>query len=504
MVRQPELGVGARGVETGALFLCDMVVTGNSGQPAATGTDHVVVFGAGATGLTAAAELGRLGMAVTVVEKERRSLGGRSRTLEFMGCRFDIGPQPLCSENEEVAAFFTGLAGDDLGELAGRARVLYRGRYLEPPVGRWESLMSLGPAEAVRGLLSLAQARLNPIEEPRSLEDWARNQLGARHFSRFNECYIEKVWGIAPAELSADGGAEWLEPMLSAPGSFRYPRLGIGQLWQSLAASLERSGHRVRMGEQVVAVRHAGGRVIAATLGDSSGRTVDVVGSHFLSTIPIGDLISSLSPAAPGMVRRAAAALSYRDLVTVNVVLDRSETFPDQWVDVFDPSVSVARITNFKNFSGAMVADPGLTGLGMEYFCSRTDELWSASDAELLDLGRRELVALGICSADDVKAGMVCRQSEALPLQGNSSQECLDVIFEWMEGALPNLHLAGTQGWWGQAQQEASISEGLMSARGIASHPAGPEPAARPARADTGGREGVDILVGFRSGVAQR
>ncbi|HSO93915.1 MAG TPA: hypothetical protein VLS53_05525, partial [Candidatus Dormibacteraeota bacterium] len=216
------------------------------------------------------------------------------------------------------------------------------------------------------------------------------------------------------------------------------------------------------------------------------------------------ELIARLSPPAPGEVLRAAQALAHRDLVTVNVVLDRSETFPDQWIDVLDPRVGVARISNFKNFSGAMVADPGLTGLGMEYFCSPADEVWSATDAELLDLGRRELVALGICQPDDVKAGMVYRQKEVLSLPGEATQGCLSLVLDWLERALPNLKLAGTHDWWGQAQQDASISEGLMSAREIASQTEARAVDASLTRAHAGAREGVDILVGFRSGVAQR
>ena len=469
-----------------------------------SGIDHAVVIGAGATGLTAALELSRLGMAVTVVEKERRSLGGGSRSIEFMGCRFDFGPQPLYSEDEEVQAFFTGELAGELAQMAGSSRVLYHGRYLGVPIPRWEALLSVGPAEAVRCLLSLAQARANPIEEPRSLEDWGRNQLGARLFSGLHAGYIEKVWGLPPAQLSVESPAGWLDPMASAPSTLQYPRLGIGQLWQSVAARLESEGHRVRRGEQVVAVRHAGGRVIALTVRDLYGRTVDLVGSQFLSTMPIKDLIGRLSPAVPGMVRQAAEALSYRNLVTVNVVLDRSETFPDQWIDVFEPSVRVARISNFKNFSGAMVADPGLSGLGMEYFCSGADELWAAADGELLDLGRRELLALGICEPDEVKSGTVGRQAEAFLLHDSSTAECLAIISEWLQRALPNLRVAGIDGGWGQARQEASIIDGLMLARNIASGAAAVAPEASPARADVGGREGVDILVGLRSGVAQR
>src|SRR3989440_10806259 len=131
--------------------------------------------------------------------------------------------------------------------------------------------------------------------------------------------------------------------------------------------------------------------------------------------MPIRELIAKLQPAAPSIVRAAADALGYRDFITVNVVIDCAEVFPDQWIYVHDPGVKVGRIANFKNFSAAMVDDSGLTGLGMENFCFEQDGMWRWSDAELLDMGRRDLLGLGIFGADEGNPRMVCRQPEAYP-----------------------------------------------------------------------------------------
>ena len=184
--------------------------------------------------------------------------------------------------------------------------------------------------------------------------------------------------------------------------------------------------------------------------------------------MPIRELIAKLSPAAPSMVRAAADALAYRDFITVNVVLDKADVFPDQWIYIHDPSVKVGRISNFKNFSPSMVADPGLSGLGMEYFCFETDGLWAASDAELLDLGRRELVALGICQPDDVKAGMVYRQPKTYPVYDECYKDHLAVIREWLQRALPNLWLVGRNGMHHYNNQDHSMMTGILVARNIA------------------------------------
>ena len=54
-----------------------------------------------------------------------------------------------------------------------------------------------------------------------------------------------------------------------------------------------------------------------------------------------------------------------------------------------------------------MVPDPAKTGLGLEYFCSEGDKVWSMKDEDLIDLGRRELAKLGVTGSAPVIDGTV-------------------------------------------------------------------------------------------------
>jgi len=243
-------------------------------------------MGAGPAGLSAAFELSRHGTPVTVLEKDPASVGGISRTLEFMGCRFDVGPHRFFSKSEEIEALWTEVLGAEIHDVARLTRILYNGKYFDYPIKASNAFLNLGPVETARCLLSYAQARMRPVVEPRSFEDWVSNQFGHRLFSIFFKTYTEKVWGISTRDLSADWagqrikGLNLLEVARNAllpasmrggehaivktlVDSFRYPRLGAGQMWETVAARLDGAGHPVRMGEEVVAVRHAGGRVIA-------------------------------------------------------------------------------------------------------------------------------------------------------------------------------------------------------------------------------------------------
>src|SRR5260370_8973844 len=101
----------------------------------------------------------------------------------------------------------------------------------------------------MRFVASYAWARVHPVKNPKSLEDWVRNQFGWRLFSIFFKTYTEKVWGISTKELSADWAAQriksldlWLvlkSALMPRPrpsnrselgttliDNFRYPRVG--------------------------------------------------------------------------------------------------------------------------------------------------------------------------------------------------------------------------------------------------------------------------------------
>src|SRR3984893_12940303 len=277
--------------------------------------NHVVVMGAGPAGLSAAYELTRHGTPVTVVEKDPRQVGGSARTLEFMGCRFDVGPHRFFSKSAEIEALWTEVLGDEIRSVSRLTRIAYRGKFFDYPIKASNAFLNLGPFETARCLVSYAQARLHPVVEPKSFEDWVSNQFGHRLFEIFFKTYTEKVWGIPTTELSADWAGQRIRGLnlvevirnallpasLRGGGeraivktlvdSFRYPRRGAGQMWESVAARLAAAGHPVRMGEEVVAVRHAGGRVLSVVVRDAAGGTLDVLGTEFISTMPIRELI---------------------------------------------------------------------------------------------------------------------------------------------------------------------------------------------------------------------
>jgi protoporphyrinogen oxidase len=91
---------------------------------------------------------------------------------------------------------------------------------------------------------------------------------------------------------------------------------------------------------------------------EQDGQIVEIAVQHLISSMPLAELIMRLDPPPPDPVVRAAQELQYRSFVIVGLILDQADLFPDNWIYVHDPGVSVGRIQNFKNWSAAMVPDP--------------------------------------------------------------------------------------------------------------------------------------------------
>jgi protoporphyrinogen oxidase len=177
-------------------------------------------------------------------------------------------------------------------------------------------------------------------------------------------------------------------------------------------------------------------------------------------------LIRSMIPAAPPEVIEAANALKYRDFLTVVLIVDRAETFPDNWIYIHEPDVRLGRVQNFKNWSPSMVPDPSKSSLGLEYFCFEGDGLWTMPDEQLIALGRREIDAIGLVKADDVIDGCVVRMPKAYPVYDGAYQAHLAVIRGWLKG-FPNLELAGRNGMHKYNNQDHSMMTALLAARNI-------------------------------------
>jgi protoporphyrinogen oxidase len=448
---------------------------------------RVVIVGAGPAGLTAGYELARNGYQAEVLEADSRYVGGLARTVEYQGFRFDIGGHRFFSKNREIEALWTELLGTRMRECSRMSRVYYGGCYFKYPLEPLDALRNLGPIEAIRSLISYVQAQRHAPEHIRSFEDWVVSAFGRRLYEIFFKTYTEKVWGIPCSEISADWAAQRIRglslvsvmrSLFHVPNHngaviktlvdhFRYPALGPGEMWQKAAQIIEEAGGGVRMGQPVREIHRKDGRIVAVTTEGCDGGRQTHCGDSFVSTMPLADLIAGLTPPAPDAVLASARGLRYRDFITVALIIDQAELFPDNWIYIHDPGVRVGRIQNFKNWSAEMVPDPRFTVLGLEYFCNENDGLWSSSDEQLISIAKDELATLGLADKSKVVDGAVVRQPKAYPLYDHDYRTNVAKVREFLELEAPNLQVAGRNGMHKYNNQDHAMMTGLMAARNI-------------------------------------
>jgi len=444
------------------------------------------IIGAGPAGLTAAWELLRHDIASEVFEAED-IVGGIAQTSSYRGYRFDIGGHRFFTKVESVSKLWTEILGDDLLVRPRMSRIYYRGRFFDYPLKPMNALLGLGPIETMRIGLSYVKAQMMPTRDERNFEQWVTNRFGRRLYQIFFKTYTEKVWGIPCTEIGADWAAQRIKnlDLLTAVKSallggrssgktvtslierFEYPRLGPGMMWERLEEMCAKEGTPTHRGLKVTSIHHDGSKVDALTLVDRDGAEQRIEAEHFVSSMPLRNLIRGLDPPAPDDVRAAAEKLRYRDFLTVVLIVDQAELFPDNWIYIHSPNVRLGRIQNFKNWSPDMVPDPSKTALGLEYFVQEGDDLWTMDDAALVELGRRECHSLGLLAQKDVRDGTVVRMPKAYPVYNGDYKDALAVIQKHLS-SLSNLHPIGRNGLHRYNNQDHSMVTAMYAARNIA------------------------------------
>ncbi|HEX5268064.1 MAG TPA: NAD(P)/FAD-dependent oxidoreductase, partial [Acidimicrobiales bacterium] len=451
---------------------------------ATSGDGDVVVVGAGPAGLTAAYQLAKHGRRSVVLEADD-IVGGISRTPERDGWRFDIGGHRFFTKVKPVEDLWHEILPDEDFLLRPRmSRIFYKGKFYDYPLKAGNALRNLGVIEAFLCVMSYVWARINRPKDQDSLEGWVAARFGWRLYRTFFKTYNEKVWGVPASEIKADWAAQRIKNLslwkavvnallpkrnqkeiTSLIEEFQYPKHGPGMMWERATELVRRAGSEVRMRTRVVSV-HRGDGGAEAVSAEHDGKITRLPASHVVSSMPISELVLAMDPPAPDEVQQAAKGLSYRDFLTVALVVPASAGFPDNWIYIHAPEVKMGRIQNFGSWSPFMIKD-GRTCLGLEYFVFEGDELWSSPDADLIALGSRELQALGLVGPGQVETGYVVRMPKAYPVYDEGYDERVDTIRRWLAADVPNVHPVGRNGMHRYNNQDHSMYTAMLTVENI-------------------------------------
>ncbi len=447
----------------------------------------VGVIGGGPAGLSAAYILSKDDVDTVVLEMGSQ-VGGISRTVERNGFRFDLGGHRFFTKDEEVEDFFREILGDEIIWVDRSSKIFYHDKYFDYPLKPANALLGMGLGTTAKCLIDYGAVKVKGIyRKPDivSLEDWVSNEFGRELFKHFFKDYTEKVWGIDCDQICAEWAAQRIKGLSlrvavkealfkSKNGKvttlidrFMYPRLGIGRISENLAEKVEERGNEVRMRQRVSAINHEGERVTSLEIEDvarDGGYTLEV--DDVISSMPLTELVKCMSPEAPREVIEAADSLRYRDLITVNLLVDKPQITDQTWIYIHDPSITLGRIHEPRNWSADM-APEGKSSLVAEYFCFSDGEVWNMEDRDLIDLTVRDLDRrLGFLREQDVIDAFVIRIPKAYPMYELGYEEPLKLVLDYVDG-FSNLQIIGRYGTYKYNNMDHSMKTGILAARNV-------------------------------------
>ena len=472
-----------------------------------------IIIGAGPAGLTAAYELLKRTDIKPIILESENFVGGISRTFNYKENKMDMGGHRFFSKSDRVMDWWLNIlpvqgkpSEDDL--LLNReipisskenapdpqdqdrvmllrhrlSRIFYLKTFFNYPVSlNFSTIKGLGLWRMFKIGVSYLKTLLLPKREEKSLEDFMINRFGKELYLTFFKDSTEKVWGVKCQDIPADWGAQRIKgisiskiliDLVKKPFSklknnndirqkntetslieqFLYPKFGPGHLWETVAQDIKQMGGEIILNTPVTRIETDNNRVVRVQAG---GKIYE--GDFFFSSMPVKNLIQSLSPAAPQAVQDIANGLMYRDFRTVGLLVSKlkiknttkiktlKELVPDTWIYIQEREVKLGRLQIFNNWSPYLVKDwKNTVWIGLEYFCFEGDEIWNMSDENFAKLGISELEKIGIIESQDVLDYCSVKVPKAYPAYFGTYKHMNEIV--QYTDKFENLFLLGRNG----------------------------------------------------------
>jgi protoporphyrinogen oxidase len=437
------------------------------------------ILGAGLAGLSAAWHLTRRGVPVRVFEREGR-VGGMAVTLQRDGYRFDLGPHRFHTRNQTVLRMVQELLGDELLVHQRLSRIRLNGRFLDYPPNLPSLVRSMEPATSLRCLLdyfnAFWQRRVHQSEEP-DFQSWVTGRFGQHLYDIYFGPYTHKVWGTSPHLLSAELARRritvpnladvLLRLVISSkndPGpyvtQFWYPKAGIGRIAERLAEEVTARQGEVCLSHTVETVHLSADRVVGLTL-NHEGERRHVPCEWVLSTLPLPYLIRCMDPPVDEKVRQAAA-LPYRALIFVFIMLDKPQVGQEHWLYFPEECFSFNRVSEPRNFSPTH-APADKTSLCAEITCDVGDVAWHMPPEVLAKQVIDDLAEARLVDPAQVEGFFTQRIPWGYPIYEMGYESRLKLLLDFV-GRIENLITFGRQGGFDYSDMAEAIASGLAAA----------------------------------------
>ncbi|MFC2117658.1 NAD(P)/FAD-dependent oxidoreductase [Bacteroidota bacterium] len=488
-----------------------------------------LIIGAGPAGLTAAFELLKQTDIKPIIFESTSDFGGISKTVNYKGNYIDIGGHRFFSKSERIMDWWKAILPveeenksisydeknnnasvpktNDLVMLVRSrlSRIYFLRKFFLYPISlNLDTIKKLGLKRLFKIGYTYLIARIFPVKNEKSLEDFFINRFGKELYNIFFKDYTEKVWGVPCSKIEAEWGAQRIKGLsvqkaighalksiikkeksikqekteTSLIEKFLYPKFGPGQMWNEVANIVKDKGGEIYLEHQVTGFEVEDSKLVRVIVKNiSEGTEFNLSPNYVFSSMPVKDLINSFISPLPAKVTEVANGLVYRDFITIGLLLNKllikNETgiktknniVPDNWIYIQEPDVKVGRLQIFNNWSPYMVKDPSKVWLGLEYFCDEGDELWSLTDEKIKELAIQELADIDIIDKDDVIDSVLIRMQKTYPAYFGTYSD-FSIIRNYTDN-IENLFLIGRNGMHKYNNQDHSMLTAMTAVENI-------------------------------------
>jgi protoporphyrinogen oxidase len=447
-----------------------------------------LILGAGVSGLATAVRLSeRFPGEVLLVEKETQ-VGGLLRTVERNGARYDLGSHRIHKDpSQRALALIQEVCGDKVVKNKRGGKLRLKKSYIDYPITSFQMFRSIGLFESGVCAASLLKSRLlsglrkdAASAEQDNYESYLIRRAGLRAYRLFYEPYARKVWGGEPSLISTTAVKKrismtsptlFLKDMLahytrrSKDSYYYYVQGGMGNLAEALAQRVREHGGEIMTGVRDFSLNLDGpGKAIRF----SSGETLGIEFEALVSTIPIEELLTRLSP--PENILKQVEKVGWRGLRLVFMHIEGEPQFEGESFYFPELAYVFGRVSVPKRFDPSMQPEPGLTALTCEVPCSENDKLWNMPAEKMYELcleSLRQSSLIGRGQRSRSEKNFIISLPKIYPLYRVGWDEVIKSLLLYSAKKHPYAYFSGKPGLFLHNNIDHSVEIGLSLADDI-------------------------------------
>ncbi|MFC2140421.1 FAD-dependent oxidoreductase [Candidatus Auribacterota bacterium] len=420
-----------------------------------TSQKHIIIIGAGISGLSLAWKLCAKGFKIDLFESQS-IVGGLASTRRKDHYSMDFGPHSFFSDDSEILATILDIFNENLLSRPRKVKFYYKKIYLNYPLTVYNILFRMGMASGIKAFFSFLKSKVISkkikyvIGEEETVEDWAINNFGNHLYQIFFKPYTEQFWKIPCNKLSSKtipthtrlSFINTFRLLLHCPSTATdaslieremlptyYPKTGFGEIPEKIAILIQKRGVRVHLNCNVTKLSNIFDKNLHVEYKEN-GQKKTIKGTKIISTIPINRLVKMLRPTPPLTILEAADKINYKPLLVLGMVTDKQNILGCNYIYVLDrPYTRISELNKFSSKTSPF--DENI--LTVEIPCTRDSAAWTATKEDLFKMCIESLTKDGFLTPTDVKKLLLIKAPYAYPIYHKNYAVNLQKLVEYIK-----------------------------------------------------------------------